>query len=890
MVGTTISHYKVIEKLGAGGMGEVYLAEDSRLDRKVALKILPQHLSERADLRERFEREARAVSSLNHPHICTLYDIGKQDSIHYLVMEHLEGETLAARLEKGALPLEQTLQYAIQIADALDKAHRQGVVHRDLKPGNLMLTKSGAKLLDFGLAKLQAVDTPTNLSALPTEQADLTAEGTILGTLQYMAPEQLEGKEADSRTDIFAFGAVLYEMATGKKAFEGKSQASLIGAIMEKDPPPMTELQSMTPPVLDWVVKRCLAKEPDERVQSAADLTAELKWSTEEGAQAGSFPAVPTPTVWKRAIPWGMTGLALLMAAVAIWSLMSPSPPLLLKFDMTPPPTAPLDAEFGTDLTISPDGRRIVYLADLEGADQLYVRSLDELIARPIPGTEDANRDPFFSPDGESIVFVTEADNKLKKVSLSGGQPVTLCDAPGQEGGDWGPDDTIVFSASSGPVTGLYRVSAAGGNPEVLAMPDPESEEGVEYQRPEILPGGNAVLFTIWRRGEDYQTAVMSLETGEQKIVLVEGRQAHYVPTGHLVYAKTENLMAVPFDLEALEVTGDPITLLEGVRGERGCGVDYSLSSNGTLIYVSGETRKQTQLVWVDRRGTMEVLYAIQHNFQEPRFSPDGNRLSVTVWEGEDSDIWIYEIARGILTPLTFEGQNKSAIWTPDGKRVTFSSNRNDEWNISWMPTDGSGAAEELTAGKNPQTPSSWSPDGQVLAFVQSLSVATKDDILLLPLEGERKPQAFLETQFGEKHPVLSPDGRWIAFSSDPSGPNEVYVKSFSGEGGMIQVSTDGGTEPVWAPDGKELFYRNQDRVMAVSVQTGPTFQVQTPTFLFEEPYLQGSTLAGGTVNYDVSPDGQRFVMLKGEEGSQQSHITVVINWFEELKRLVPTK
>ena len=887
MVGTTISHYKVTEKLGAGGMGEVYLAEDSRLDRKVALKILPQHLSERADLRERFEREARAVSSLNHPHICTLYDIGEQDGIHYLVMEYLEGQTLAARLEKGALPLEQTLQYAIQIADALDKAHRQGVVHRDLKPGNIMLTKSGAKLLDFGLAKLQTTETPTSLSALPTEQANLTAEGTILGTLQYMAPEQLEGKEADARTDIFAFGAVVYEMATGKKAFEGKSQASLIGAIMEKDPPPMSELQSMTPPVLDWVVKRCLAKEPDERVQSAGDLMAELKWSTEEGAQAGTISAVTAPAAWKRAIPWSITGLALLMAGVATWSLMSPSPQPLLKFDITAPPTAPLNASQFTDLIISPDGRRIVYQADLEGPDQLYVRPLDELTARPIPGTEDADRSPFFSPDGESVVFV--ADSKLKKVSLSGGQPVTLCDAPGQEGGYWGPDDTIVFSRSLGPVTGLYRVSAAGGNPEVLAMPDPENEEGVEYQRPEILPGGNAVLFTIWRRGEDYQTAVLSLETGEQKIVLVEGRQAHYVPTGHLVYAKTENLMAVPFDLEALQVTGDPITILEGVLGTRGGGVDYSLSSNGTLIYVSSETEKQTQLVWVDRRGTMEAVSEIQRTFQEPRFSPDGSRLSVTVWEGEDSNIWIYEIARGILTPLTFEGQNRGAIWTPDGKRVAFSSNRNDEWNISWMPADGSGEAEVLTVGTNPQTLGSWSPDGQLLAFVQSLSIATRSDIWLLPIAGERKPQTFLGTQFDENHPVLSPDGQWIAFNSDPSGSNEIYVRALSGEGGSIQVSTDGGREPVWSPDGQELFYRNQDRIMAVSVQTGPTFQAQTPKLLFEGAYLDSTVLAGLAANYDVSPDGKRFVMLKAEEGSQQNQITVVINWFEELKRLVPT-
>jgi len=401
MIGQTLSHYKIISKLGQGGMGEVYLAEDSRLDRKVALKILPQHLSERAELRERFEREARAVSSLNHPHICTLYDIGEQDGIHYLVMEHLVGETLEARLAKGALPLEQTLEYAIQIADALDKAHRQGVVHRDLKPGNIMLVKSGAKLLDFGLAKLQAQETPTNLSALPTEQANLTAEGTILGTLQYMAPEQLEGKEADGRTDIFAFGAVVYEMATGKKAFEGKSQASLIGAIMGQNPRPMSELQPMMPATLDHVVRRCMSKAPEDRWQAASDVMAELRWVTEVGTSVDSLPAVTGPAAWKRAIPWSIVVVMAVIAGVALWNLMRPTPELLTRFVITPPPAAPLEQRTSSsELAISPDGRQIVYLAQSPGTrSQLYVRATDEFVSRPIPGTERAAGDPFLSRD-----------------------------------------------------------------------------------------------------------------------------------------------------------------------------------------------------------------------------------------------------------------------------------------------------------------------------------------------------------------------------------------------------------------------------------------------------------------------------------------------------------
>ena len=649
MIGNTLSHYKIIEKLGQGGQGEVYLAEDSRLDRKVALKILPQHLSERAELRERFEREARAVSSLNHPHICTLYDIGEQDGIHYLVMEHLVGETLEARLAKGPLPLEQTLEYAIQIADALDKAHRQGVVHRDLKPGNIMLVKSGAKLLDFGLAKLQAAETYTNLSALPTEQANLTAEGTILGTLQYMAPEQLEAKEADARTDIFAFGAVVYEMATGKKAFEGKSQASLIAAILKDHPQPMSKLQPMTPSVLDWVVKRCLAKEPDERWQSASDLMAGLRRATEVGTAADSLPAVAAPALWKRAIPWSIAGLIAVIAAVGFWTLTRPALQPLKRFVITPPAAAPLGNFFGNDLAISPDGRHIVYYSGRGGTRQLYVRAMKDLVSRPIGGTEGTNSSFFFSPDGESVAFFTPG--KLKKVSLIGGAAIALCDATRGRGGSWA-ENTIVFAASSESGLGLHRVSAAGGEPQILAIPDPDKGE-LQYLAPQILPGGKAVLFTIRGGGENFQTAVLSLETAEKKIVVRGSRAAHYAPSGHLVYevALTESLMAVPFDPVRLEVTGDPAPVLEGVRHSDSGLVDYAFSGEGTLVYVPEEGAER-RLVWVDREGKAEFLAAPLQPYDEPSLSPDGQKVAVQV----RSNVWVYDIARTTLTPLNFEG------------------------------------------------------------------------------------------------------------------------------------------------------------------------------------------------------------------------------------------
>ena len=552
MIGQTLSHYKIIEKLGQGGMGEVYLAEDSRLDRKVALKILPEHLSDRAELRERFEREARAVSSLNHPHICTLHDIGEQDGIHYLVMEHLVGETLEARLAKGPLPLEQTLEYAIQIADALDKAHRQGVVHRDLKPGNIMLVKSGAKLLDFGLAKLQATETPTNLSALPTEQANLTAEGTILGTLQYMAPEQLEGKEADSRTDIFAFGAVVYEMATGKKAFEGKSQASLIGAIMQSAPKPMAELQPMTPATLDHIVRRCMSKAPEDRWQASSDVMAELRWVVEGGSQPDLSAPVHSRQRNRERLGWGFAVALAALAGVSFSSLTSPGTPLTqppTRFAVHLPRTDQLNGR--SMLSFSPDGRTLVYAARRAGVDQLFRRSLDQLDVLPIPGTEEAGS-PFLSPDGRWVAF-TDDDRKLKKVSIEGGSALTLCDAT-LGGGSWGSDGTIIFTPSYNQ--GLWRVSAAGGTPEALTTPD--SSEGVlDHWWPQILPGGQEVLFTLMSTPIDQaRIGVYSLETGEERVLIEGGIFARYVPTGHIVYVRTGILMAVPFDLARLEVTG----------------------------------------------------------------------------------------------------------------------------------------------------------------------------------------------------------------------------------------------------------------------------------------------------------------------------------------------
>ena len=504
--GTTLGPYEILSPIGAGGMGEVYKARDTRLDRTVAIKVLPEHVAADPDLKQRFEREAKTISSLNHPHICTLYDIGSQDGIDFLVMEYLEGDTLAQRLEKGALPLDQALTVAIEIADALDKAHRQGITHRDLKPGNIMLTTAGAKLLDFGLAKLKPVEAAGGLTAMPTQSAGLTGEGAILGTLQYMAPEQLEGKEADARTDIFAFGTTLYEMVTGRRAFEGQSQASLISAIMSGDPQPMSSLQVMSPPALDQIVKTCLVKDPEGRWQTAGDIGRQVQWVTESGSQPSiTLPvatAAPQRARWRRLIPLVVAGLVGgIIIGIAVWSLTRPAPPApqpLAQFVITTPADGPLRMSFGSpDVAISPDGTRIVYLSAATGVNvgrQLYLRRLDELTPTPLRGSE-AGSVPFFSPDGQQVGFRDTRDDTLKKVSVLGGPPVTICDLGNPRGMSWGPDDMIVFATATSK--GLMRVLAVGGEPEVLTTVDPEQGETDHYW-PEVLPNGRGVLFTAW--------------------------------------------------------------------------------------------------------------------------------------------------------------------------------------------------------------------------------------------------------------------------------------------------------------------------------------------------------------------------------------------------------
>ena len=873
-------------------MGEVYRARDTRLDRIVAIKVLPPHLADKPELRERFEREARAVASLSHPHICTLHDIGHQDGTDFLVLEYLEGETLAERLKKGPLLLEQVLQYAIEIADALDKAHRKGVTHRDLKPGNIMLTKSGTKLLDFGLAKLRQEATPApniSLSKLPTANDQLTAAGTILGTLQYMAPEQLEGKEVDARTDIFAFGVVLYEITTGKKAFAGQSQASVISAIMSSHPPPMSALQPMTPPALDQVVKRCLAKERDERCQSAKDLTDELKWIAEGGSQPTLAPTAAVQGIralMRRplVLSLGTLLLGLLVASLGTWNLKPSPQQRVSRFTITLPAGQQLAGmDVGSAVAVSPDGSYIAYVGRQGNSQQIYLRALDNLQANPIPGTEGAVS-PFFSPDGKWVGFF--AERMLKKVSVTGGAVLSISAADLPRGATWGSQGMIAFAPGINGV--IHQVSEEGGSPQPLTR---LGKGEISHRWPEFLPEGKAVIFAASAQTGSWSNSQVwsqSLGTEARRPLVQLGTQPHYANSGHLIYAQAGNLMGVRFDSNRFTVTGAPVPVLESVlQSTTGGSAQYSFSLTGLLVYVPGGIRsRQTKLVWVNRSGREELLTAPARAYLNPRLSPDGRRVAVGIVE-QESQVWVYDFSRETLTRVTFEGSaNLYPAWTPDGKRLTFQSSKEGSYSMFWELADGSGGLEQLGASDYPTLAMSWTPDGQTLAFME-INPSTGRDIWMMRLI-DRKSQPFLRTRFTESAARFSPDGRWLAYVSDESGRFEVYVQAYPGPGGKYQVSTEGGTEPVWNPNGRELFYRSGNKMMAVDVTLQPNFSAGKPKVLFEAPYEPTPATLG---NYDVSPDGQRFLMLKPVEQEQAAptQIVVVQNWFEELKQKVPT-
>ena len=887
MTGQTLLHYNILEKLGAGGMGEVYRAQDTKLGRGVAIKVLPQAFARDPERLARLEREARVLASLNHPNIAAIYGFEQDNGVHYLVLELVPGPTLAQR---GRLEVAEALRVAGQIAEAFEAAQEKGVVHRDLKPANVKVTPEGkVKVLDFGLAKAFS-DAPseTDPTGSPTVSALATRAGLILGTASYMSPEQARGKPLDKRTDIWSFGCVLYEALTGKQAFGGETVSHIIVAILEREPD-WAALPAGVPAKVRELLRRCLQKDLARRLRDIGDA----RWELEE-AVPGVLQS-PTPVPYSRArlraLPWALAGMMAVVAALALWAPWLPPPalPAVKRFVVPVASGDTLPAVRPALLALSPDGQRLVYTAGRAGRSQLFLRPMDQLEASPITGTEDGSG-PFFSPDGEWVGFFTR--DKLKKVSLRGGAPLVVCDAMSRRGASWGPDNTIVLASGAGP---LMRVSADGGALQPFTTLDTNTGE-TEHRWPEILPDGKAVVFNIATAADPNASsiAVRRLDTSEQKLLPEAGLSPRYVPpragsgkTGHLVFVRAGSLMAAPFDSGRLELTGRPFLVMQGVAVSFTGSAHFSISHEGSLVYLpggpgGGPTLGTGELIWVDRQGAAQPVSRNRQVYAVHSLSPDGRRVAVSIMAGGATDVWVLDVARDTLTRLTLEGGvNGSPLWTPDGKRVTYYASRQGPPSLYWRPADGSGPEERLTSPGGSQRPNSWSPDAKVLAFDQD-GQGTGRDLWLLPTDSERKPRPFLQTKFDERMARFSPDGRWLAYAANDSGRFEVYVQPFPGPGAKSQVSTDGGDEPVWSRNGRELFYRNGDKILAVYVKTAPAFTAGTPRALFQGQY---STFPG-RASYDVSADGRRFLMTRSTE--QQSapaqSLHVVLNWLEARK------
>jgi Tol biopolymer transport system component len=838
--GHRLGPYEIIEPLGAGGMGEVYKGRDTRLGRLVAIKIAGAQFS------SRFESEARAISALNHPNICTLHDVGP----NYLVMELMDGETLAAILRKGALPMDRVLVYGAQIADAIAAAHSQGITHRDLKPGNIMVVKSGVKVLDFGLAKM------------PLADDTVTASNMALGTPAYMAPEQREGKPCDARTDIFALGLVLYEMATGKRYSAGQDRPAIDGLPLQ----------------FAHVVERCLEPEPESRWQSARDVQAEIEWAARGPSSQILQAKSRGPWIWAGAAVASAVLLTLSAYLFGSWrstsSIAGRSQPVTrFAMDLAPTEQFPMDQALPAFLGVAPDGR-VFYAARRDGTLQLYVRGLGEIEAAAVPGTEGAMM-PFFSPDGNWLGFASKGE--LRKAPISGGPTETLAAALSPTGASWGLDGTIVFAPSWS--SGLFKISAGGGSPEQLTILN-SSEGETSHRDPQILPDGRGVLFTaVGKHGPHIE--IVS-ESGTRR-VLTEGSNPVYLRTGYLVMHRAQTLLAAPLDLRTLELRGPPVPILDGVQPR-----SFALGPDGTLVYVpaASNTRK---LVWVDRQGNARPLAGDRRAFNHPRLSPDGKRIAV---ETGDGSIWLYDTSAGARTRLTEKPTASRPIWTPDGKRVTFAGWTDGRATLYSVPVDGSAEPKRILddsgAVEEAEFPLHWSHDGGILAFSKSRP-GTLRNIWMLPAGGA--PQPWLDTPADERPAMFSPDGRWLVYAVRQANREEdVYVQPYPGPGPKFLISTGGGAEPVWSPTGREIFYRSLDgtRMMTVNVQTNPSFKAAAPKLLFQGKYYFHP--GGFYPTYDVTRDAQQFVMIQPEQQAVANRLIVTVNWVEELRRRVPEK
>ncbi len=867
--GVQLGAYRILAPIGAGGMGEVYRARDTRLGRDVAIKVLPAQHAATPEIRARFEREARTISQLNHPHICVLHDVGRERDTDYLVMELVEGETLAQRLLRGPLPTADVLRLGTQIADALDRAHRAGVIHRDLKPGNVMLTKSGVKLMDFGLARGTAPIAEAGAQAdSPTMSRPLTAEGTIVGTFQYMAPEQLEGKEADARTDIWALGCVLYEMATGARAFEGKSQASLIAAILEHEPRAMLELQPLTPPALEHAVKRCLAKDPDLRWQSARDVMHELEWVSAAGSQPGSLVAGATRP---RRLKWLTVGLATVTVAAAVgWVALNARHPEpgAVRAIIDPPPGVELGT-YRVNVEISPDGQSVVFAAsDTAGTSRLWIRPLKSTTAQQIPGPSSAWL-PFWSPDSRYIAYFDSHGGILKKVPVTGGSPIAICAAPSARGGTWNRDGVILFALTSGP---LMRVSSMGGEPvAVTALDSARHETGHRF--PRFLPDGRHFLFATYPGPADGRNiCVGALGSREVKRILSAGSTPTYADPGYLLFEQDRQIMAQRFDAGRLELEGEAVEIAEAPMASGMLGdPTVSASRNGILAMLRSQP-PNTRLVLLDRTGSTRVRYQLHPApWVVSAVSRDGKRAALT----NGGDLWILDLSRPIPLRLTRGGT--TAAWSPEGDRLAFITSHSGREEICVATLDG--RSQVIRSTDDPfKYVTDWSGDGRFIVFVTQ-GGPTRQDLWLLPLGGDRTPVPYLRTQAAEYWGRLSPDGRWLAYSSDESGQYEIYVQSFPQPGRKVRVSLDGGREDIWwTRAGRELIYSRGSTartLMSVPVAVGKDFLPGTPRPLF--------TLPAGVTGIDVVGDGEGFLVTTPAE-SRPRDIQLIVNWRALLK------
>ncbi len=904
--GTALGRYVVRSLLGTGGMGEVYEAHDSRLNRSVALKVVRREVADDAVRRQRLEREASAVATINHPHIVTLHSIEEDGDVLFLTMELVDGATLTDAIPAEGLPLDRFLTLAIQLADALQAAHGRGVIHRDLKPANIMVTRDGVlKVLDFGLSKI-AIEH----SAGPVTTESLTGDGRLIGTVPYMAPEQIEGKASDARADIFSLGIILFEMATGRRPFSGETPMATLTAILRDAPPSANQLRPDFPEDLARVIGRCLVKDPARRVQTAADLRNQLE-DLSRMLESGRW--IPTPasgttfarqpsggalsSVRRPVVAASSAAVVALIGLAGAWSFMGFREETMVtdrvaRFVVDLPQGQTMGPGFNSTIALSPDGSHLAY-TPLPGP--VWIRRVDGLDARPIETTDSPGfrGAPLFSPDGRFVAFIEgnaifSAKRPFLKAALSGGPPVTLVEYDMFHQGDWA-DGQIYWTAQY--PGGIVRIPDSGGPIETVTTLDLARGER-SHRFAQVLPGGQALMYTVAADGmssyDEARIDVSDLRTGARKTVITGGTSATYSPSGHIVYARVGKLLAVPFDVQRLEVTGSPFLVLDGVMMSANTGAAlFTLSDRGDLAYVPGRAEGgRRTLVWVDRSGKADPLPLPPASYLYPRLSPDGRQFAVEV-EGPNHDFHVYDFDRAVMTKMTTDGESHDPVWSPDGKQLAFRSWLHGGMTMWWMPADRSAAAARLTSGTR-HSPVSFSPDGRFVAFDEK-NPNTSDDVRVVSVQ-DGSVQAIADTRFQEGSAKFSPDGKWVAYSSNESGRPQVYVQAFPGPGPKIQISNDGGIDPVWRRSGGELYFRSLNRMMVVSVSTSPAFSASAPRPLWEGTYSRGlGSSCGmpgvGSSNYDVTADGQRFLMVRDDDDISATRIVVVLNWIEDLKR-----